>query len=161
MGKLSFLIGFGAGYVFGAKAGERRYDQIKLQASKAWEHPAVQEKVTHAGEQIRERGPEVAAAAGQAAVRGAGQAVKSAASAGYNAATGKKQGPVVQGSISDGDTGGEHAPNTEVPMDSGSMDAPDPTEVHDTAPIIGQVPSDLAEAHPVDADTDSGDTKLD
>lgn len=157
MGKLSFLIGFGAGYVFGAKAGERRYDQIKLQATKAWEHPAVQEKVTHAGEQIRERGPEVAAAAGQAAARGAGQAVKNAASAGFNAATGKKQGPVVQGVIADGgaDDGAE------VPMDSRSMDEADPLAVHDTAPVIGQVPSDLAEVHPVDADTDSGDTKLD
>lgn len=161
MGKLSFLVGFGAGYVFGAKAGERRYDQIKLQASKAWEHPAVQDKVSQAGEQIREKGPEVAAAAGQAAVRGAGQAVKSAASAGYHAATGKKQGPVVQGSISDGDSVSGVSENTEVPMDSRSMDTPDPSEVHDTAPVIGQVPSDLAEAHPDDADTDSGDTKLD
>jgi hypothetical protein len=32
--KLSFLAGFGAGYVLGAKAGRERYDQIR----RAWEH---------------------------------------------------------------------------------------------------------------------------
>jgi hypothetical protein len=32
--KLSFLVGFGAGYVLGAKAGRERYEQIK----RAWEH---------------------------------------------------------------------------------------------------------------------------
>ncbi len=34
MAKLSFLAGFGAGYVLGAKAGRERYEQIK----RAWEH---------------------------------------------------------------------------------------------------------------------------
>ena len=34
MAKLSFLAGFGAGYVLGAKAGRGRYEQIR----RAWEH---------------------------------------------------------------------------------------------------------------------------
>ena len=34
MAKLSFLAGFGAGYVLGAKAGRSRYEQIR----RAWEH---------------------------------------------------------------------------------------------------------------------------
>ena len=34
MAKLSFLVGFGAGYVLGAKAGRGRYEQIM----RAWEH---------------------------------------------------------------------------------------------------------------------------
>ena len=34
MAKLSFLAGFGAGYVLGAKAGHGRYEQIR----RAWEH---------------------------------------------------------------------------------------------------------------------------
>jgi uncharacterized protein YgiB involved in biofilm formation len=29
MGKLSFFVGFGAGYVLGAKAGNERYEQLK------------------------------------------------------------------------------------------------------------------------------------
>jgi hypothetical protein len=32
--KLSFLAGFGAGYVLGARAGRDRYEQIR----RAWEH---------------------------------------------------------------------------------------------------------------------------
>ena len=34
MAELSFLAGFGAGYVLGAKAGRGRYEQIR----RAWEH---------------------------------------------------------------------------------------------------------------------------
>ena len=34
MAKLSFLAGFGAGYVLGAKAGHERYEQIQ----RAWAH---------------------------------------------------------------------------------------------------------------------------
>ena len=34
MAKLSFLAGFGAGYVLGAKAGRGRYEQIR----RAWHH---------------------------------------------------------------------------------------------------------------------------
>ena len=34
MAKLSFLAGFGAGYVLGAKAGRERYEQIR----RAWKH---------------------------------------------------------------------------------------------------------------------------
>ncbi len=34
MAKLSFLAGFGAGYVLGARAGRGRYEQIR----RAWEH---------------------------------------------------------------------------------------------------------------------------
>ena len=169
MGKLSFLVGFGAGYVFGAKAGERRYDQIKLQAAKAWEHPAVQEQVTKASEQIRERGPEVAAAAGQAAAKGAGQAVKNAASAGLHAATGKKQGPVVQGSIADGAAD----PQERLVIDEDTPAAPpmddgDPTVDLASSDRPATPPAspgstgstDSSEPEPVDADTDSGETKL-
>ena len=34
MAKLSFIAGFGAGYVLGAKAGRGRYEQIR----RAWDH---------------------------------------------------------------------------------------------------------------------------
>ena len=34
MAKLSFLAGFGAGYVLGAKAGRERYEQIR----RGWQH---------------------------------------------------------------------------------------------------------------------------
>lgn len=141
MGKLSFIAGFAAGYVAGARAGEARYDQIKLQANKAWQHPAVQAKVTETTDQIKQRGPEVAAAAGQAAIRGAGQAAKSAVSAGYQAAVHGKKGPVVQGSL---------AEPTDPEADSGSTKV-DPDQ---TPPAVDDVETPVAPA----SDTDSGAT---
>ena len=40
--KSGFLVGLGAGYVFGAKAGEERYQQIVDATSKLRENPGVQ-----------------------------------------------------------------------------------------------------------------------
>lgn len=42
MAKLSFLAGFGAGYVLGAKAGRERYEQIRRAWSSAKEDPRLQ-----------------------------------------------------------------------------------------------------------------------
>ena len=77
MSKVSFLAGAAVGYVFGTRAGEKRYEQIKKQADKAWQNPAVQEKVTAATEQVKTKAPAVAAAVGQKAAdagKNAGQA---------------------------------------------------------------------------------------
>ncbi len=43
MRKATFLIGFGTGYVLGAKAGRQRYEQIMRQARAIMRKPAVQE----------------------------------------------------------------------------------------------------------------------
>ncbi|MCW2581392.1 MAG: uncharacterized protein JWQ53_182 [Klenkia sp.] len=42
MAKLSFLAGFGAGYVLGAKAGRGRYDQIRRAYDHAKDDPRLQ-----------------------------------------------------------------------------------------------------------------------
>ena len=42
MAKLSFLAGFGAGYVLGAKAGRERYEQIRRAWSNAKDDPRLQ-----------------------------------------------------------------------------------------------------------------------
>ena len=42
MAKLSFLAGFGAGYVLGAKAGRERYEQIRRGWANAKEDPRLQ-----------------------------------------------------------------------------------------------------------------------
>ena len=42
MAKLSFLAGFGAGYVLGARAGRERYDQIKRAWERAKDDPKLQ-----------------------------------------------------------------------------------------------------------------------
>ena len=43
MAKLGFLVGFGAGYVLGAKAGTERYDQLKRLYGNLMSTPAVQQ----------------------------------------------------------------------------------------------------------------------
>jgi len=40
--KLSFLAGFGAGYVLGSKAGRERYEQIRRAYSQAKDDPRLQ-----------------------------------------------------------------------------------------------------------------------
>lgn len=62
--KLSLLIGFGAGYVLGARSGRERYDQIVAKAQQLWHDPRVQEKAGQAQQVVQEKAGE------------AGQAVK-------------------------------------------------------------------------------------
>ncbi|MGM1029117.1 MAG: hypothetical protein ACQEWM_04485 [Actinomycetota bacterium] len=40
-GRILFVIGLGAGYVLGAKAGRQRYEQIASAADKVWHSPSV------------------------------------------------------------------------------------------------------------------------
>lgn len=47
-GKLLFVAGAAVGYVLGARAGRKRYDQIKSAAAKLWESPGVQRQVEQA-----------------------------------------------------------------------------------------------------------------
>jgi SLT domain-containing protein len=54
-GKLSFLVGLGAGYVLGTRSGRERYDQIAAKAQDWWRSPSVQEKAGQAQELVREK----------------------------------------------------------------------------------------------------------
>ena len=42
MAKLPFLLGFGAGYVLGARAGKERYEQIRRAWAQAKDDPRLQ-----------------------------------------------------------------------------------------------------------------------
>ncbi|GIF16197.1 hypothetical protein Ate01nite_62290 [Actinoplanes teichomyceticus] len=42
-GKLMFLGGLAAGFVLGSRAGREKYEEIRANAQKLWEHPTVQE----------------------------------------------------------------------------------------------------------------------
>jgi hypothetical protein len=42
MSKLTLLVGFGAGYVLGSRAGRQRYEQIARAARRLKDHPTVQ-----------------------------------------------------------------------------------------------------------------------
>ena len=95
MGKISFLAGGVVGYVLGTRAGEKRYEQIKKQADKAWSNPAVQDKVTAATETVKAKAPVVAAAVGQKAAdvsKDAAHGVASKASDAKDAVSSKTSG---------------------------------------------------------------------
>jgi oxygen-dependent protoporphyrinogen oxidase len=44
-GKLLFVAGAAVGYVLGARAGRKRYEQIKSAAARVWETPGIQRQV--------------------------------------------------------------------------------------------------------------------
>lgn len=57
--KVALLVGFGAGYVVGARAGRERYEQIKGTATSLWQDPAVQQRVEQAQNVAKDKAPEV------------------------------------------------------------------------------------------------------
>ena len=67
MAKLSFLAGLAAGYVLGAKAGQKRYEQIKGKATQVWSSDPVQSKVDTVVQTVKDQAPVVAAKVGDAA----------------------------------------------------------------------------------------------
>jgi hypothetical protein len=75
MSKLGFIVGVGVGYVLGAKAGRRRYEQIKARADKVWQSPTVQHKVNDATQVVRDKAPELQHKVA-AVAKDAGSAVK-------------------------------------------------------------------------------------
>ena len=75
MAKLSFIAGLAAGYVLGAKAGQKRYQQIKSQADRVWGSDPVQARVDTVKQTVKEQAPAVAAKLGDAA-KSAGASAK-------------------------------------------------------------------------------------
>ena len=75
MSKLSFLAGAAAGYVLGAKAGRKRYEQITRRASDAWSSDPVQAKVDTARQAVKKQAPVIADKVSEAA-RLAGSRIK-------------------------------------------------------------------------------------
>jgi len=45
MGKGTFVIGLGVGYVLGTRAGRERYEQLKERATGVWNNPRVRRQV--------------------------------------------------------------------------------------------------------------------
>ena len=60
--KLTLLAVAGAGYVFGARAGRQRYEQIAAAASKVRRNPKVQAAASKAQDTVAQQAPVVASA---------------------------------------------------------------------------------------------------
>ena len=59
MSKIALILGAGAGYVLGARAGRERYDQIRDQATRLWQDPRVQQKKQQAGDLAADKGADL------------------------------------------------------------------------------------------------------
>jgi hypothetical protein len=62
-GKLHFLLGLGVGYVFGTRAGRKRYEQIKAAAQNIWESEPVQWSVNQVQDAVGDVAEEAITAA--------------------------------------------------------------------------------------------------
>lgn len=58
-GKILFVTGGLVGYVLGARAGRKRYEQIRSAVSKVWEKPAIQNQVHQAQDFAADKAAEV------------------------------------------------------------------------------------------------------
>jgi hypothetical protein len=58
-GKIMFVLGAAAGYVFGTRTGRQGYERLKRQARDFWQNPRVQSTVSTAGDLAREKIPVV------------------------------------------------------------------------------------------------------
>jgi hypothetical protein len=109
MGKLKWLVGFGAGYVLGARAGRERYDQIAGKAQELWSDPRVQEKAGQAQRLVKEKADQaqqvVKEKVGDKA-SGNGTGSGSSSSSGASAASGTTRSKAGTGSGSSPGSGG-------------------------------------------------------
>lgn len=58
-GKLVLLVGIGIGYVLGARAGRKRYEEIKQAVRRFWNDPRVAEQVQNVEKFAKDKAPEV------------------------------------------------------------------------------------------------------
>ena len=57
-GKILLVVGFGVGYVLGARAGRERYEDIKRVAGNFWSSPRVQRQLDDAEGFIKDKTPD-------------------------------------------------------------------------------------------------------
>lgn len=61
--KITFALGLSAGYVLGARAGRKRYEQIAASAKRLWKSEPVQNRVDDAGDAVKRYAPQAASVA--------------------------------------------------------------------------------------------------
>ena len=66
-GRILLVIGLGAGYVLGAKAGRQRYEQIASAADKVWNSPSVAKQRHEVQHFVETKGPQLVESAKDAA----------------------------------------------------------------------------------------------
>lgn len=122
MNKTTMLAAAAAGYVFGARAGRERYDQITATAGKVWRDPRVQQRKDKAADAAKQTASTAASQASQAAQQAAGSAKDTVQDkVGSGSASGTSGGPAIPSTNAVPDTGvnpGDLAPPA-FPADPG------------------------------------------
>jgi hypothetical protein len=75
-GKLVFVTGAAVGYVLGARAGRKRYEQIRAGAEKFWNSPGVQKRVEQVQGFVDDRAPDLQSKVSDGAKRVVDQVTK-------------------------------------------------------------------------------------
>ncbi|WP_431279006.1 hypothetical protein [Leifsonia poae] len=100
-GKLLFVAGAAVGYVLGARAGRKRYEQIKSAATKVWESPGIQTQVNAVEDFVAAKIGDVPGALYEGAKKLAGQAANRqknrSSSSSHEAAAGSTAGATAAG----------------------------------------------------------------
>jgi hypothetical protein len=116
--KSGFLVGFGAGYVLGAKAGEERYQQIADAARSLRENPGVQrltgevnKTVAVGKDRVSEAAGRTVEQAGEVAAAQASKAKEAVANVGKKTEE-KTEAPVAPASTTSASSGSRPAPTS-------------------------------------------------
>ncbi|MGO2751967.1 MAG: YtxH domain-containing protein [Pseudoclavibacter sp.] len=99
MKKFVFVLGLGAGYVLGARAGRKRYDQISSVAKTVWDTKLVRARRADVDEFSRKLAPKVADAAVSGAKLVTAQVTKAVKDNGKKASSSKSQPPAPTGTV--------------------------------------------------------------
>ena len=91
-GKLVFLAGTTLGYVLGARAGRKRYEQIRAGAEKFWNSPVVQKRVDQVQGFVDDRAPEIQSKVSDGAKRVVDQVTKRTSKSGEQTGNGFASG---------------------------------------------------------------------
>lgn len=138
--KLTLLVGFGAGYVLGAKAGKERYNQIEAKVRELMGQPAVQDFTSNVSSTASAAADKAKATvndtveAASDKVSAAGDKVSSSTTSGGTAGSSGVSGASSVGAA----TGSSYGSSDDVVVDLGG------TTTVTTGPISGASPSSSA-----------------
>ena len=128
-GKLLFVTGAAVGYVLGARAGRKRYEQIKAAAARVWETPGIQNQVNAVEDYAAEKFGELPGALFDGAKKVVTQVVNRAQAA-------QKQSPSY---------------STPVPTTAPAPSAPPPSRAATSSVTIAAPPDDETTSAPTTA----------
>lgn len=103
MGKTTFVVGLGIGYVLGARAGRERYESIRRTARQVKDSPAVQEAAGVVGAQASEIAGTAKQKVGDRLTDGVQQGIHAATVKLRGGGSSSRTGPIIGSATTNGD----------------------------------------------------------